>query len=1032
DIKNRLDIVEVIGSYIKLQKAGANYRALCPFHSEKTPSFFVSPARQIWHCFGGCFLHGSLIKTERGYHPIENIKIDDTVLTHKGRFMPVLETFWRNYKGEVVDIRVRKFGGTTSLTSNHKVYAIRTNNCRHKRRETRLCQSRCDRNCPTKYFQNYKIKKIRAGEISLNDYLLFPINKEIRDVGSINLRDYLTRHISFYARRLKKFTEVIKTNKDFLQLIGYWIAEGSVDNYGHVIFSLGDHETEFSNDIQCLIRQVFSLNSSIRGKRKDGHSGLEVVVNSSNLANILGNLCGKGAVNKHIPFEFQYLPFEKQRIILEAIFRGDGHTSRVADTKNKRYFRAITTVSLALAEQLRDILLRQGIIPIFREQKEKIDKNGVHHKKTYRILWQENITAHYADFYEKDNNSYVILPVKEIKKRTFKGKVYNLAVAEDNSYVATNFVVKNCGTGGDVFKFIMQIEGVEFGDALRMLAQRTGVELKPRSPEWKNLKTERQRVYEICELAARFFEKQLDGSSAGKEVKQYLLGRGTSEESVKKWRLGWSPARWQGLSDFLVSKGYKNEEIVKAGLAIKREENISEISANSRDSYDRFRGRIIFPIFDLNSQVVGFSGRVFKNQKSDEAKYLNTPNTLLYDKSRLLYGLDKAKIEVRKRDFCILVEGNIDVIMAHQAGSENTVATCGTALTNEQLKTLKRYSNNLFVSFDMDIAGQNATKRGIESARSLGFNIKIVRLPQGKDPADIILANKKEWEEAIKGAKSIYDFYFEIAFQGADPRAAEGKKKISRILLPVLKIIPDKIEQSHWIQELARRLRAREEDIREELRKVKIGDYNLPEYFKTPQKTVLPKKSRKELLEETLLTLILKSPENPEGLNLVSENDLALFSVPIKDILISLKKNQTPNQVYKTSLQNPEGFCRIPKDFVESDDFKYFSLKAEIEEIDKEHILPEIKFCLKEIQTLKIKNELDQISLEIKGAEGEGNSEKINELTQKFNQILLQVFISEESSFLSEKSERRIRNKEYEGKEKKETPQESKLPTGHD
>ena len=539
-----------------------------------------------------------------------------------------------------------------------------------------------------------------------------------------------------------------------------------------------------------------------------------------------------------------------------------------------------------------------------------------------------------------------------------------------------------CGTGGDIFKFIMQIEGVEFGDALRMLAQRAGVELKPRSPEWKNLKTERQRVYEICELATKFFEKQLDGGSAGKEVKQYLLGRGISEENVKKWRLGWAPDAWQGLSDFLVSKGYKNEEIVKAGLAIKREENIGEISANSRD-YDRFRGRIIFPIFDLNSQVVGFSGRVFEKVQSSKfkvqnekeaAKYINTPNTILYDKSRILYGLDKAKVEIRKRDFCILVEGNIDVIMAHQAGSENTVAACGTALTNEQLKTLKRYSNNLFVSFDMDIAGQNATKRGIDSARSFGFNIKIVRLPRGKDPADIILANKKEWEESIKGAKSILNFYFEIAFQDADPMAAEGKKKISRILLPVLKIIPDKIEQSHWIQELARRLRAREEDIREELRKVKIGDYNPPEYFNPPKKTVLPKKSRKELLEETLLTLILKSPKNPEGeqvsygagLNLVSENDLALFSVPIKDILISLKKNQTSN----------------------SDDFNYFFLKAEIEEIDKERILPEIKFCLKEIQTLKIKNKLGQISLEIKGAEGEGNSEKINGLTQKFNQIL--------------------------------------------
>ncbi|PJA02254.1 hypothetical protein COX73_01725, partial [bacterium (Candidatus Gribaldobacteria) CG_4_10_14_0_2_um_filter_36_18] len=226
-----------------------------------------------------------------------------------------------------------------------------------------------------------------------------------------------------------------------------------------------------------------------------------------------------------------------------------------------------------------------------------------------------------------------------------------------------------CGKFGDVFKFVMEIEGLEFGDALRVLAKRTGVELRKQDPK---LKTERKRLYDIMELACRFFERQLKESKTGLEVKKYLLERGINEESIKKWRLGYAPNTWQSLSDFLVSKGYEREEVVRAGLAIKKEQ---DFSANQRESastsYDRFRGRIIFPVFDLNSQVIGFGGRIFSiNQRSypcppealpsgdgrrapesasTEAKYINTPNTLLYNKSWVLYGLNFAKVEVRRK-----------------------------------------------------------------------------------------------------------------------------------------------------------------------------------------------------------------------------------------------------------------------------------------------------------------------------------------------------------------------------------------------
>lgn len=514
-----------------------------------------------------------------------------------------------------------------------------------------------------------------------------------------------------------------------------------------------------------------------------------------------------------------------------------------------------------------------------------------------------------------------------------------------------------CNSGGNIFAFVMKIENVEFGDALRILAQKAGVELKRERPE---LKTERSRLYEICELAAKFFEKQLFESKAGKEAKEYLLSRGISEESIRKWRLGYAPDVWQGLSDFLTSRGYQKTEIEKAGLALTGEYG---------SFYDRFRGRIVFPIFDLNSQVIGFGGRVFKEkEKTEIAKYVNTPNTLLYDKSRILYGLEKARLEIRRKDSCVLVEGYTDVILAHQNNFENVVATSGTALTPYQLKVLKRYSENLILGFDMDIAGDSATKRGINLAQSLGFNIKVMRLPEGLDPADVISQNPKEWEIALEKAKSILDFYFESAFANRDPKTPEGKKEISKILLPVIKRIPNHIERSFWLQELAKKIEVKEEAVVEEMKKVKLEEQV---YGLEPEEIVkLPARSRKELLEERLLFLILKFPQN---LKLIEEEKTLFLSPKAKEILIHFKKKSK----------------KIPPEI--EDYFNYLTLKSEIEEVDEKNSLSEIQTCLKELQTIEIKNQLDIISQEIKKAEEEKDSKKIEKLTQKFKETASQL-----------------------------------------
>jgi len=536
-----------------------------------------------------------------------------------------------------------------------------------------------------------------------------------------------------------------------------------------------------------------------------------------------------------------------------------------------------------------------------------------------------------------------------------------------------------CSEGGDIFKFVMKIEGVEFGDALRILAQKAGIELKRQTPEYKKWQTERNRLYEICELTTKFFEKQLKESRAGKEAKKYLLERGINEESLKKWRIGYAPDVWQGLSDFLSSRGYQKEEIEKAGLGLSSEQG---------SFYDRFRGRIIFPVFDLNSQVVGFGGRVFKEKdKKEIAKYVNTPNTLLYDKSRILYGLDKAKGEIRKRDCCILVEGYTDVIMVSQAGNANVVATSGTALTPWQLKILKRYSENLLTAFDMDVAGDTATKRGIDLVQTRGFNIKVITMPRGSDPADIVFKKPREWEKLVEGAKSILDFYFKTTFSLSDPKTPEGKREISKILLPVIKRIPNKIEQAFWIQELAKKLEVKEESIEEELKKTKDSSflYFGPEEEEMEKENLsqTEKKSRKELLEEQILTFILKSPEN---LDLIVEKEISFFSSQTLQILTYFKKSKD-FPALSSSLANPKKIKVLQKDLSPEfiDLINYLSLKAEVEEFDLKELKEEFKKCLKEIKILEIKNKLSQFSLDIKKAEEEKDSPKIKKLLGEFD-----------------------------------------------
>ena len=436
-----------------------------------------------------------------------------------------------------------------------------------------------------------------------------------------------------------------------------------------------------------------------------------------------------------------------------------------------------------------------------------------------------------------------------------------------------------CAKGGDMFEFVKEIEGVEFPEAMKILAARAGIELEAFRPEQSAARDAKTRLFEICELATKFFEKQFQ-SSTGKLAFQYLLDRGVTLETIKEFRLGFAPNDWEGLSAYLKICGYSETEIVDAGMAVKREAIGSGI-------YDRFRCRIMFPIADISGQAVGFTGRAFDNvaptpqavgaprpgfyqppgvdkSQSFGAKYVNSPQTLIYDKSRVLYGLYKAKLDIKKADQCILVEGNMDALMSYQAGVRNVVASSGTALTPHHLRLLQRYTKNLGFCFDTDQAGAMATKRGIGLALGQQFNIRVLEISDKdcKDPADYVQKYGPKWSEVVASAKPVVDYYFDKVRVTYNPTSAESKRTVIAALAPFLKRLTSSVERAHWIGQLASLLRVPESAVSSDINAAKdeLAVYAEPVLAKDVSvsqstSTVLP-----DMLNEAVLSVVLKDP----------------------------------------------------------------------------------------------------------------------------------------------------------------------------
>src|SRR4030042_4490507 len=399
-----------------------------------------------------------------------------------------------------------------------------------------------------------------------------------------------------------------------------------------------------------------------------------------------------------------------------------------------------------------------------------------------------------------------------------------------------------CGEGGDAFAFYKRIEGVEFGEALKTLSIRAGILLK----EYKPTKQEQQKelIFKLHDLASQLYHYLLTKHPSGKKAMEYLKSRGIKPKAISDFRLGYAPDRRDTLLKYLKKKEYSIQDAVNAGLLL----------VSGSTPIDRFRGRIMFPIFDSQNRVIAFSGRGLGNI---EPKYMNSPDTPIFSKSRALYGINLAKSEIKKEKNAILVEGNLDVISSSQVGVGNVVAPLGTALTLPQIEMIKRWTETILFAFDRDLAGDIAAKRAIELSVNEGMNVRAIQLSEGKDPDESIRKNPLTWKKGVKEATPIHDYFIESAIRKYGSSGSEEKKRVASEVLPEIAKINDVIIKAHYTQILGSKLAIDEDIIRQALKKYSSGE-KAADYIKEVLDKPLSIKGS-VLIEKYLLALIIQS-----------------------------------------------------------------------------------------------------------------------------------------------------------------------------
>jgi len=401
-----------------------------------------------------------------------------------------------------------------------------------------------------------------------------------------------------------------------------------------------------------------------------------------------------------------------------------------------------------------------------------------------------------------------------------------------------------CNEGGDVISFVQKIDGLEFREALERLAQKAGVELTPLKPADIKARSDKSTVLVVLESAAKLYHELLLRHPAAAEARTYLEQRGVNAESIKKFRLGFAPNAWHTIEQLLHKKQLEPKWGSVAGLTVKREKDSS--------FYDRFRDRLIFPIDDSSGAIIGFTGRIL-SESTDQPKYVNTSESPVFKKGEALYAISHARDAIRKAGLAVMVEGQMDVITAHQYGFINTVATSGTALTADHLRLLKRITENIAFAFDADAAGEKALRAASLIAWANGLNPLVITIPYGKDPDESIRHNKELWDKAVKEALPALDYWLTRAFAGRTSLSGLQKKTISKDLISLIKQVPNAVEQAEYVRKLANELGISEQSIISDLKKTTLDQPTTT----SPSPTVTDSSLNQSDLERQAIGLLL-------------------------------------------------------------------------------------------------------------------------------------------------------------------------------
>lgn len=421
-----------------------------------------------------------------------------------------------------------------------------------------------------------------------------------------------------------------------------------------------------------------------------------------------------------------------------------------------------------------------------------------------------------------------------------------------------------CGEGGDIFTFLMRRDGLDFREALARLAEKAGVELSERTAKEDR---RRRRLREALEAAIAWYREVFLQAHQAERARTYLEERGFSPETLEKFAIGYAPNTWEALTKRLIGRGFVNDELIGAGLAS---------PSNRGGVIDKFRGRIIIPIRDASGRAVGLGGRILPD--AEGPKYLNSPAGPLFDKSRTLFGIDLAKTAIRREKLAVIVEGYTDVMAAHQAGFGNVVASLGTALTGGQIELATRYADGVALAYDVDLAGEAATQRGL--LEELGpdqsvSKVRVVRIPAGKDPDELIRTDPEAWRQAVAGAKPVIEYFIDRTAADVGLDSVAGKRELTGRVLALLKRVGDPIERNLYLQRLAQIVGVEERVLHEALQREPVRRVAARPQRPSPELTGVPERAHLAPLEAEALTLLLRYP----GL----AGELAEAPLPLRD-----------------------------------------------------------------------------------------------------------------------------------------------------